>query len=272
MHRPLTNPATTALLPPPSPSHCRSPPVAAADPERGGVPAAGPPPVASRRCHPIPFAAASRHYRAQREMRLPCITPLRIWRGEEPGFPTPPHAAEPVRHHQIHRPHLGVAAAGHRHHPSPLPLSLDPLLVGREEERSEAVFSSLLKPPSLFPHRAARPPPSPCCIAADRRSCSSSSPLLVGSPSTDPRRRKPFRRQPLSLDTTPTSADPIRVCIIGPQSGQRRWTNSLLRDMEQQTTSYEELDGGFCAYYCGTASLVPLLAVASISLVNNRFM
>uniref|UniRef100_A0A0D9YC46 Uncharacterized protein n=1 Tax=Oryza glumipatula TaxID=40148 RepID=A0A0D9YC46_9ORYZ len=40
--------------------------------------------------------------------------------------------------------------------------------------------------------------------------------------------------------------------------------------MEQQTTSYEELDGGFCAYYCGTASLVPLLAVASISLVNNR--
>uniref|UniRef100_A0A0E0FPW3 Uncharacterized protein n=1 Tax=Oryza nivara TaxID=4536 RepID=A0A0E0FPW3_ORYNI len=119
--------------------------------------------------------------------------------------------------------------------------------------------------------------------------------------------------QPLSLDTTPTSADPIRVCIIGPQSGQRRWTNSYcackwvawldigscqttssgvaaavvpplahhytsptpvasspLRDMEQQTTSYEELDGGFCAYYCGTASLVPLLAVASISLVNNR--
>uniref|UniRef100_A0A0D9YC43 Uncharacterized protein n=1 Tax=Oryza glumipatula TaxID=40148 RepID=A0A0D9YC43_9ORYZ len=105
--------------------------------------------------------------------------------------------------------------------------------------------------------------------------------------------------QPLSLDTTPTSADPIRVCIIGPQSGQRRWTNRLsqlhirvaaavapplahhdtsptpvasspLRDMEQQTTSYEELDGGFCAYYCGTASLVPLLAVASISLVNNR--
>uniref|UniRef100_A0A0E0MZP1 Uncharacterized protein n=1 Tax=Oryza rufipogon TaxID=4529 RepID=A0A0E0MZP1_ORYRU len=118
--------------------------------------------------------------------------------------------------------------------------------------------------------------------------------------------------QPLSLDTTPTSADPIRVCIIGPQSGQRRWTNSYcackwvawldigscqttssgvaatvvpplahhytsptpvasspLRDMEQQTTSYEELDGGFCAYYCGTASLVPLLAVASISLVNN---
>uniref|UniRef100_A0A0D3ERK8 Uncharacterized protein n=2 Tax=Oryza TaxID=4527 RepID=A0A0D3ERK8_9ORYZ len=35
--------------------------------------------------------------------------------------------------------------------------------------------------------------------------------------------------QPLSLDTTPTSADPIRVCIIGPQSGQRRWTNRSRR-------------------------------------------
>lgn len=167
MHRPLTNPATTALLPPPSSSPSRhhaphreggsSPPTT--DLERRGEELGSPAPphsptrrrhqsppqspaavrLARVARHPIPFAAASRHYRAQREMRLPCITPLRIWRGEEPGFPTPPHAAEPVRHHQIHRPHLGVAAAGHRHHPSPLPLSLDPLLVGREEERSEAV-------------------------------------------------------------------------------------------------------------------------------------
>lgn len=139
MHRPLTNPATTALLPPPSLSHCRSParrpeevpshplrigereelgPAPPHSPNRHATnrspqsPAAGPPPVASRRCHPIPFAAANRHYRAQREMRLPCITPLRIWREEHPRHP--PRRAR--RHHQIHRPHLGVAAAGHRHH------------------------------------------------------------------------------------------------------------------------------------------------------------